>query len=124
MRFQTSVFAALSVALLTTALPWTSDDAETEALSSTLPESGQLVFTPLQFGEDELESFDIGTFSDEGVESAIFEDWKTSVVRQHNNYRAQYGAAPLTWSDALYPATVAYAKQCKFQHRWAHILSL
>ncbi|KXN82228.1 Cell wall protein PRY3 [Leucoagaricus sp. SymC.cos] len=43
-------------------------------------------------------------------------DWKTEVVRQHNAYRAHYGAPSLSWSDALYPGTQQWANQCKFQH--------
>ncbi|KAF9131052.1 hypothetical protein BG015_003919, partial [Linnemannia schmuckeri] len=36
--------------------------------------------------------------------------FKNDVLTQHNRYRAQYGARPLTWSDALYPATLQWAK--------------
>ncbi|KAG0212239.1 hypothetical protein BGX33_003756 [Mortierella sp. NVP41] len=42
--------------------------------------------------------------------------FKDDVLAQHNKYRAQYGARPLTWSDSLYPATYQWASQCKFQH--------
>lgn len=38
-------------------------------------------------------------------------------VAQRNAARAKYGASPVTWNAALYSATQAYAKQCKFQHR-------
>ncbi|WP_328388569.1 CAP domain-containing protein [Nocardia sp. NBC_00416] len=37
-------------------------------------------------------------------------------MAEHNQARAQYGARPLTWSDSLYPATLEWATQCKFQH--------
>ncbi|KAF9125933.1 hypothetical protein BG015_004802 [Linnemannia schmuckeri] len=43
-------------------------------------------------------------------------DFKNEVLTQHNRYRAQYGARPLTWSDALYPGTLQWASQCRFQH--------
>ncbi|WP_280272963.1 CAP family protein [Nocardia wallacei] len=45
--------------------------------------------------------------------------FKHEVLVQHNKYRAQYGARPLTWSDALYPAALEWAGQCKFQHSQA-----
>lgn len=39
------------------------------------------------------------------------------VVSQHNAARAKYGANPITWNSALYDDTLAYAKNCIFQHR-------
>ncbi|KAK0441343.1 PR-1 protein [Armillaria borealis] len=112
MQFQASLIAAVTLAVLASASTFPRDwevlDVDTE---SYLPESGQITFAPLSF--DGEFDFDM----DEGaVDSGILEDWKTSVVRQHNTYRAQYGAAPLTWSDALYPGTSQWASQCKFQH--------
>ena len=44
-------------------------------------------------------------------------DWKSDVINAHNTARAHYGAGKVTWSDALYPGTLQWAKQCKFQHR-------
>ncbi|PFH46572.1 hypothetical protein AMATHDRAFT_77606 [Amanita thiersii Skay4041] len=38
------------------------------------------------------------------------------VLAGHNRARAKYGARPLTWNSNLYPGTVQWAKQCKFQH--------
>lgn len=112
MQFPVSFIAVLALAVLASAstLPrdWEVLDVDTE---SYLPESGQIAYAPLSFdGEYE---FDMG---EDAVDDAILEDWKTSVVRQHNTYRAQYGAPPLTWSDALYPGTSQWASQCKFQH--------
>ncbi|TFK45000.1 CAP domain-containing protein [Crucibulum laeve] len=46
-------------------------------------------------------------------------EFTTEVLRQHNRYRAQYGAEPLTWSDDLYPATLEWANMCKFRHSQA-----
>ncbi|KAG0254795.1 hypothetical protein DFQ27_006613 [Actinomortierella ambigua] len=42
--------------------------------------------------------------------------FKNDVLTQHNNARAMYGAEPLTWSDALYPATLRWANSCRFRH--------
>ncbi|KAK0473972.1 PR-1 protein [Armillaria novae-zelandiae] len=112
MQFRVSLIAAVTLAVFASAstLPrdWEVLDVDTE---SYLPESGQITFAPLFFdGEFEFD------MDEDAVNGAILEDWKTSVVRQHNAYRAQYGAAPLTWSDALYPGTLQWASQCKFQH--------
>jgi len=73
-----------------------------------IPESGRMVSTPLEFYAD-LDSFDLS-------DPSAFADWKTTVVSEHNRYRARYGAGPVTWSDALYPGTNQWATQCKFQH--------
>lgn len=58
----------------------------------------------------------IGYALDDRDDAATLEDFKTAVVRQHNEYRAKYGAGKLTWSDALYGDTLKWANQCKFQH--------
>src|ERR1700730_12626389 len=72
-----------------------------------LPDSGEIVGFPL--------AFDGGDFKNlEDTSSAAFADWKTQVVQLHNQYRAHYGAGPVTWSDALYPGTNQWANQCKF----------
>ncbi|KIJ98326.1 hypothetical protein K443DRAFT_133468 [Laccaria amethystina LaAM-08-1] len=42
--------------------------------------------------------------------------FKDQVLSLHASNRAQYGARPLMWSDALYPATFQWASTCKFQH--------
>ncbi|MFI6960077.1 CAP family protein [Nocardia sp. NPDC050408] len=42
--------------------------------------------------------------------------FKNEVLTAHNKVRAQYGAPPLTWSDALYPGTLQWASTYKFQH--------
>ena len=111
------VILALGFTTFATALPYesiTGDD-----LDLTLPESGQIVFTPLEFGDDG--SFDYESFEGDNVSSAIIEDWKALVVRTHNEYRRKYGAGPVSWSDALYPGTAQWAGQCKFQHRYVPI---
>ncbi|KAF9428699.1 hypothetical protein BGZ94_001396 [Podila epigama] len=41
--------------------------------------------------------------------------FKNEVLSQHNTYRAQYGAGPLTWSDALFPDTLQWANTCTYQ---------
>ena len=43
--------------------------------------------------------------------------FKNEVISLHNKARAHYGARPVTWNDALYPATLQWANACKFQHR-------
>ncbi|KAG7453158.1 PR-1 protein [Guyanagaster necrorhizus] len=109
MQFQVSLIVAAILAILGSASTLPRDcevlDVDNEPY---LREAGQIVFEPLAFdGESE--------FGMDG-DTSILEDWKTSIVRQHNEYRAQYGAKPLTWSDALYPGASQWASQCKFQH--------
>ncbi|KAG0254794.1 hypothetical protein DFQ27_006612 [Actinomortierella ambigua] len=43
-------------------------------------------------------------------------DFKNEVLTLHREYRARYGANPLTWSDDLYPATLEWANACSPQH--------
>lgn len=45
--------------------------------------------------------------------------FKNDVLTQHNKYRAQYGARPLTWSDALAVDAQKWAEGCKFEHSQA-----
>ena len=40
------------------------------------------------------------------------------VVTLHNQYRAQYGAPAVTWTQSLYSDTLAYAQNCQFEHRY------
>lgn len=82
----------------------------------TLPESGQVVSTPLAFDAEE-EEFEFFFAEDGQMDESMFEDWKALVVNSHNRFRSRYGAPNLAWSDALYPGTVQWAEQCKFQHR-------
>lgn len=119
----TSLLAVVSAALTVSAirLPFGDNYAQQEtftaAETSTLPESGSLVSTPLAFnaeGEDDFFVFEGGEMSE-----AMFDDWKTTVVNSHNKFRAKYGAPNLSWSDSLYGGTQQWASQCKFQHRWA-----
>ncbi|KAF9909968.1 hypothetical protein BX616_011004 [Lobosporangium transversale] len=42
--------------------------------------------------------------------------WQGQVLAAHNSARAQYGARPLMWSDALYPGALHHAQTCKFGH--------
>lgn len=108
----TSSVVALSLAFSAWALPTFEVNWSDDVMSySTLPESGQITFTPLEINAEGFEAFD------EQTDNAILEDWKTSVVQQHNAYRAHYGAGPLTWSEPLYGGTLQWAQQCKFQHR-------
>lgn len=44
--------------------------------------------------------------------------WPNQVVNQHNQYRAQYGAPPVTWSKPRYSSALAHAKKCNFEHRY------
>nr|QVT77594.1 pathogenesis-related protein 1 [Moniliophthora roreri] len=44
------------------------------------------------------------------------DEWKNTVLEQHNVNRAHYGAKPLTWSDELYPGTEEWACNCQFEH--------
>lgn len=119
MFFKYQLVSFASLAMFALAMPHAySVEGTFDVDSDSLPDSGQIVFTPLSFGEDEFPFEREFSVEDEDVTNAIMEDWKQSVVRQHNLYRAQYGAPPLTWSDALYPATAQWAAQCKFQHRF------
>jgi hypothetical protein len=49
--------------------------------------------------------------------------WSDQVVSSHNQARAQYGAAPVTWNSELYSSTLSYAQGCKFAHRYKHFFS-
>ncbi|WP_051133471.1 CAP family protein [Nocardia paucivorans] len=40
--------------------------------------------------------------------------WSEQVLAAHNAVRAQYGAAPLTWSSDLYPGVLRQARSCRF----------
>jgi hypothetical protein len=53
-------------------------------------------------------------------DEAMILDWKSDVINTHNNARAHYGAGKVTWSDALYPGTLEWAKQCQFKHSNGH----
>ncbi|KAF8885325.1 CAP domain-containing protein [Infundibulicybe gibba] len=119
MQLQYSLVTVVTLALFAFATPIYDDCSEiyetgdTEDMIS-LPESGQIVFGALQ--QWDADSDTIAFDMDDGDDVAILEDWKNEVVKQHNAYRAHYGAASLTWSDALYPGTQQWAQQCKFQH--------
>jgi uncharacterized protein YkwD len=115
MRLIGSALLSLTLVVVASARPRDYDaNEELVDLTSTLPESGQIVYTPLEFGSDD--SFDFDAFDGDNVSDAIMEDWKQYVVRTHNEYRRKYGAAPLTWSDKLYAGTYQWANGCKFQH--------
>ncbi|KAI0338826.1 PR-1-like protein [Trametopsis cervina] len=49
-------------------------------------------------------------------DESSLDDFQTQVVNTHNQYRSQYGAPNLSWSDSLYPATLQWAQQCNFKH--------
>ncbi|KAJ8091921.1 hypothetical protein PM082_024155 [Marasmius tenuissimus] len=40
----------------------------------------------------------------------------TDVLNAHNDFRAQHGAAALTWSDTLANAAQSWADRCVFEH--------
>ncbi|KAK1218556.1 hypothetical protein PQX77_018760, partial [Marasmius sp. AFHP31] len=40
----------------------------------------------------------------------------TDVLNAHNDFRAQHGAAALTWSDTLANAAQNWADRCVFEH--------
>ncbi|KAF9530107.1 CAP domain-containing protein [Crepidotus variabilis] len=119
MRFQLPALLS-TIFAFSTALPHDNVDGLTLFSDQSLPESGQVVSTPLQFGNDgeEIFAIDVDGLDGDGdnVGAAIFEEWKATVVRTHNEYRKHYGAPPVTWSDALYPGTNQWASQCKFEH--------
>ena len=48
----------------------------------------------------------------------IIDQWSNQVVTLHNQFRAQYGAPPVTWSQSRYNGAQAYANECVFQHRY------
>ncbi|PPQ92432.1 hypothetical protein CVT25_008653 [Psilocybe cyanescens] len=50
------------------------------------------------------------------LNSTLVDAWTNEVVNVHNSYRAQYRAPAVTWSNDLYPGTLAWAKQCQFHH--------
>lgn len=113
MRWSSALLSTLTLALTAKSLPSSGINQEVfmvDDFDPSLPEAGEIVFEPMHF---DAEGFDI---SEGEMDAAIFADWKTEVVKQHNAYRAQYGAPALTWSDALYPGTQQWANQCKFQH--------
>jgi len=49
--------------------------------------------------------------------------WSDQAVSLHNQARAQYGAAPVTWNSGLYSSTLSYAQGCKFAHRYKQLFS-
>jgi uncharacterized protein YkwD len=114
--FPTFLFVIGSLVLFASALPLViNTDAREEfpyddsSITKEASNSIRIVSTPLSF--DSIVEFD-------DTEDAILADWKAGTVDQHNTYRAQYGAPPLSWSDALYPGTLQWARQCKFEHRY------
>ena len=54
----------------------------------------------------------------------IIDSWSNQVVTLHNQYRAQYGAQAVTWSQSRYTAALAYAKKCVFEHRYEQLFCL
>ncbi|KAF8893866.1 CAP domain-containing protein [Infundibulicybe gibba] len=108
MQLQYSLATAITFALFAFATP-IYDDTRSEIYSDTtrdmisLPESGQIVFGALQQWDTDTVAFDVG----DGADVATLDDWKNE---------SPLWAAPLTWSDALYPGTQQWAQQCKFQH--------
>ncbi|KAJ8508166.1 hypothetical protein ONZ45_g9520 [Pleurotus djamor] len=118
MRFFSSLSSIIALAVAVHGLPSRLDDDSTSSVlvfdEYSLPEGGQIVFEPMHL---EADGFDVSDLEGGHVDEAIFADWKVEVVKQHNAYRAKYGAPAVTWSDALYPGTQQWANQCKFEHR-------
>lgn len=113
------LFTAVSMALTAAAMPSSfiiqQQDLVAEPLA-TLPESGRIVSTPLAFEAADDEFTFYVDFSGE-MDGTMLDDWKNLVVNSHNKFRSHYGAQNVAWSDALYPGTLQWAQQCKFQHR-------
>jgi uncharacterized protein YkwD len=42
--------------------------------------------------------------------------WSDQVIYSHNQYRALYGAGPVSWNSELYASTLSYAEGCDFSH--------
>ncbi|KAI0804781.1 PR-1 protein [Irpex lacteus] len=126
MQFKfTSILAVVSAALAVSAMPsvfLVQEEYDAVSLDqpnlSTLPESGEIVSTPVSFIPDDTtgDYFTYRLDEDGDMTEEMFDDWKNLVVSSHNKFRAKYGAPNLSWSDALYPGTQQWAQQCKFQH--------
>ncbi|KAI0703483.1 CAP domain-containing protein [Cytidiella melzeri] len=117
MRF-TSILAIVSTVVVVSAVPsslFVQDEGLALEYFNNLPESGKIVSTPIFNGEDE-DAFTFYLDGDDEMNEAMFDDWKNLVVNSHNKFRSHYGAPNLSWSDALYPGTLQWAQQCKFQH--------
>ncbi len=121
-----SILAVVSAALAVSAMPsvfLVQEQYDAVSLDqpnlSTLPESGEIVSTPVSFIPDDTtgDYFTYRLDEDGDMTEEMFDDWKNLVVNSHNKFRAKYGAPNLSWSDALYPGTQQWAQQCKFQHR-------
>ncbi|KAF8643584.1 hypothetical protein AX16_008972 [Volvariella volvacea WC 439] len=54
---------------------------------------------------------------------AVREEWKNQVLRWHNGHRANYGAAPLTWSDELHKVALESAEACQLRPKEAENLA-
>jgi len=118
MRFN-SILAIIPAALAVSAIPSSllvqQDELSLDQFVG-LPESGRIVSTPLAFNSDDDDSFVFYLDDNDEIDESLFDDWKNQVVNSHNKFRARYGAPNLSWSDALYPGTLQWAQQCKFQH--------
>jgi hypothetical protein len=119
MRFN-PFLALVSVAVTVSALP-SNLLVQQEAFPldrwHTIAESGDTVPTPFPISYDDEGNVIIHLEEQNMIDEAMFDDWKNLVVSSHNKFRTRYGAPNLSWSDALYPDTLKWAQQCKFQHR-------
>jgi hypothetical protein len=108
MRSSFSLFVALALSLsISNALPCT--DSEYVAILS--PPSGVAFFSAEVDGAHIVGQDAVLSPDD------VMLDWKTDVINAHNDARAHHGAGKVDWSDDLYPETLQWASQCKFQHR-------
>lgn len=105
MRFFFSIFVTLALTLAATNAVPTCYEDELSEVAFSAPADGEHAV-----GEEVV-------FYDNSDDEPMILDWKSDVVNTHNNARAHYGAGKMTWSDALYPDTLKWAKQCQFKHR-------
>jgi len=104
MRFFFSIFVTLALTLAATNAVPTCYEDELSEVAFSAPADGEHAV-----GEEVV-------FYDNSDDEPMILDWKSDVVNTHNNARAHYGAGKMTWSDALYPDTLKWAKQCQFKH--------
>ncbi|KDR75539.1 hypothetical protein GALMADRAFT_156544 [Galerina marginata CBS 339.88] len=76
----------------------------------TVPEAIQAVINMVESSSDATELLSPSS------EVNVTDAWTNEVVSVHNSYRAQYRAPAVTWSNDLYPGTLAWARQCEFHH--------
>ncbi|KAI0086018.1 CAP domain-containing protein [Irpex rosettiformis] len=114
-----SILTVVSAALAASAMPSSflvQEKGDALHRETVLSQFGEIVSTPVASSDEGDGEFFVYLDEDSGVDESMFDDWKNLVVNSHNKFRSKYGAPNLSWSDALYPGTQQWAKQCKFQH--------